>query len=226
VTTEPVVLEAIDLGRFQIRLSWQRLHDDQPYRVVALDPAPAACNSSVTHPHVNDEILCEGDGRASVRRALAEGRLFDFFTMVGRLLQTYAPGRAHVELDQWEGVRCHDCGSNMNEDEAYVCTRCDQMICSDCSSTCRQCDQTFCSGTCAESCGQCGESICRRCLTQCADCQLPMCPECLDDQNLCPKCHEQQPESDDRAAELEEADATATEPAVYADGLGQAPHPA
>src|SRR5262245_47546709 len=146
VTTEPVVLEGIDLGRFEICLDWRLLKADEPYRVVALDANPAASNSSVTHPHVNGAILCEGDGRASVRRALAEGRLFDFFTMVDRILQTYSVGRAHVELDRWQGKRCEDCSGFIDEeDDYYQCPRCERDVCCDCSSSCSNCDQMFCS---------------------------------------------------------------------------------
>ena len=50
VTTEPIVLEGIDLGRFDIRLDWNRSSSSSPYRVVALEPNPAAANESVTHP--------------------------------------------------------------------------------------------------------------------------------------------------------------------------------
>src|SRR5262249_5986414 len=101
VTTEPIRLEEIELGSFQIRLNYRRLADPQPYNVVALDPNPAASNNSITHPHINDERVCEGDARSAIARALAEGRLGDFFTIVDRLLHTYAPGRAYVELDSW-----------------------------------------------------------------------------------------------------------------------------
>jgi hypothetical protein len=220
VATEPVVLEGIDLGRFQIRLKLDRFDDERPYRVVALDPTPAASNRSVTHPHVNDELLCEGDGAASIRKALSEGRLFDFFTMVDRLLHTYAPGRAHIELDQWHGISCRDCGCVVDEDDYCVCNRCDQVICPGCSSTCTHCDQRACAG-CSICCERCGEVMCLRCLKICAACKEQMCQECLNDQNLCPNCHEQQSESDD-AADLETT-APETEPAFHADGLGQTP---
>jgi hypothetical protein len=220
VTTELVVLEGIDLGRFQIRLKLDGLQEERSYRVVALDPAPAASNRSVTHPHVNDEILCEGDGSVSVRKALAEGRLFDFFTMVDRLLHTYAAGRAHIELDQWQGTGCHDCGCLVDEDDYCVCTRCDQNLCPECSSTCTHCDQSVCAG-CSICCDHCNEVVCLRCHKTCAECREQMCPECLNDQNLCPKCHEQRTESDDDTAELEEATAAESLPALHADGLGQ-----
>lgn len=222
VTTEPVVLEGIDLGRFQIRLKLERLQDEWPYRVVALDPAPAAANGSVTHPHVNDEVLCEGEGSASLRKALAEGRLFDFFTMVDRLLHTYGAGRAHIELDQWQGMGCHDCGCVVDEDDYCFCCRCDHVICPECFSTCRHCDQSVCAG-CSSSCQHCNEVACLRCLMPCAACLEQLCSECLNDQNLCQTCYEQRTKSDLEKGELEEAAAAKTEPAVHAGGLGQAP---
>jgi len=101
VTTDPIVLERIDFGCFEIRLNWTQIGScRQPYRVVALDPRPAARNESVTHPHVQDERLCEGDGRAAVASALADGRLYDFFTLVSLILHTYGRGSAFVEIDR------------------------------------------------------------------------------------------------------------------------------
>ena len=59
VTTEPIELEGVYLGRFEIQLTWNDLLNGHPrnYRVVALDPVPAPANDSVTHPHVQDESL-------------------------------------------------------------------------------------------------------------------------------------------------------------------------
>jgi len=123
VTTDRIVLEGIDLGPFAVRLNWDQLGRSHPYRVVALDPHPAAANDEVTHPHVQGEHLCEGEGRASIQAALAEGRLLDFFLVVHRLLQTYARGSAYVELTAWEGVACDDCGASTYEDNRYYCQR-------------------------------------------------------------------------------------------------------
>ena len=36
------------------------------YRVIALDPHPATKSESITHPHVQDERLCEGEGHAAI----------------------------------------------------------------------------------------------------------------------------------------------------------------
>jgi hypothetical protein len=43
------------------------------YRVIAKDAHPAESRENVTHPHVMDEVLCEGDGKHGIRRALSEG---------------------------------------------------------------------------------------------------------------------------------------------------------
>jgi hypothetical protein len=112
VTTDTIELEGVSLGDFQIRLTWSEIgHGSQPYRVVALDPHPPARRDDVTHPHVQDEKLCEGEGRPAIAAALAESRFYDFFLLVDQLLHNYGRGSAYVELDQWNGVPCSDCGA-------------------------------------------------------------------------------------------------------------------
>jgi len=93
VTTAPVVLEDFNLGPFEIRLNWSHFDRGPAYRVVALEPYPARTNDSVTHPHVSDEVVCEGDGREAIQAALQQGRIGDFFLLVSQLLHTYAPAR-------------------------------------------------------------------------------------------------------------------------------------
>lgn len=153
VTTEPVILEGIHLGPFQIRLDWQQLKATHPYRVVALEANQAASNEEITHPHVNGELVCEGDGRVAIARSLAEGRLYDFFLMVDLLLHTYAPGRAYVELENWHGAPCHDCGSVIDEENCCSCCRCEETVCCDCGVCCSICDQSYCCG-CTEAAGR------------------------------------------------------------------------
>jgi len=50
VTTDPIVLEEIDLGPFVIRLHLDRIGERRPYEVVALAPNPAGESSETTHP--------------------------------------------------------------------------------------------------------------------------------------------------------------------------------
>ncbi len=103
-TTDPITLGGTELGPFEIRLEWRELAERSPYRVIALAPNPAGTNDAVTHPHVQDERLCEGEGRAAIEAALDQGRIGDFFLIVTRLLRTYAQGQAYVELSGWEGL--------------------------------------------------------------------------------------------------------------------------
>ena len=69
VVTQPIELEGVHLGDFEIRLHIPSLSEARhsgAYSVVALDPHPASANESVTHPHVSDERLCEGDASAAL----------------------------------------------------------------------------------------------------------------------------------------------------------------
>ncbi len=93
VITERIELEGVYLGPFEICLDYGNQNTDGSlhYRVIARDPNPAITNDSVTHPHVQSEVVCEGEGRLAIRWSLEKGRLFDFFTMVASLLRTYNP---------------------------------------------------------------------------------------------------------------------------------------
>ncbi len=189
VTTEPVVLDDIELGPFRIHLHVERLGVEMPYRIEALEPNPAASNSEVTHPHVSSERLCVGEGRAAVAAALAEGRLFDFFTIVDRILHTYALGSAYVEMNHWCGVPCHDCGSTTDDDDVGTCERCEEQVCTDCLGHCSSCGNAFCT-SCLERCPDCDDFLCSGCLDVCSGCRRPVCSSCLEE-NLCRSCHEE-----------------------------------
>ena len=186
-TTESITLEGIFLGPFEIRLDWEKLGNPSPYRIKALRPNPATANESVTHPHVQAERLCEGEGRTAICSALEEGRLGDFFLLVAQVLRTYGKGSAYVELDDWDGVNCSDCGGSTYESERYYCSRCDATLCDPCARACNGCDSTFCSD-CLESCAICEDSFCSSCLTACKNCHEYVCENCLPN-SLCEKCH-------------------------------------
>jgi hypothetical protein len=117
VVTEPITLEDIYLGPFKIQLELDELSDlpaathrgeyrGSPYYCIALDPHPAATSEEVTHPHVSSDRLCEGEGYATIRAALEEGRLCDFFTLVRSILNTYSPDSPYVSLDAWVRFVC------------------------------------------------------------------------------------------------------------------------
>lgn len=192
VETDPITLEYIALGPFSIQLELDKfrgLHTDRPYRVVALDPNPAATDDSVTHPHISGERVCEGDGAAAIRACLEQGRLSDFFTMVRSILTTYNQDSPYVALDSWDGTPCYDCGYSMNSHDTYYCHNCDHDFCSDCSTYCRHCDQTVCI-CCCGLCSYCEEYACTNCMSECSDCEEMYCQSCLED-DLCPTCKEE-----------------------------------
>jgi hypothetical protein len=199
VVTEAIALEGVELGRFEIELD---LDDWGSYEVISMDPNPAASSSETTHPHVQDNRLCEGEGRVPIRRALAQGRMIDFFLLVRQILQTYNPGSAYLSLDQWYGIECRDCGRLINEDERACCERCEEDVCYDCSSGCDSCGRSCCSG-CVQKCAGCEEWFCEACLETCVDCVEMFCQECLTD-DRCPSCRDNNKNDKEKNEEADE----------------------
>lgn len=214
VVTEPITLEDVYLGPFKIQLGLDKLsqlHSNSPYFVIALDPNPAATNEDVTHPHVNSEKLCEGDGILPLKHALEQGRICDFFTMVRSILNTYNQDSPYVSLAEWEGMPCHNCGYVMSSEDAYHCCHCENYVCDECSTFCQDCSEVFCL-ECAGSCENCQQMVCNNCVLECAGCGELFCKICLEE-DICTKCkqesevqeNEEQQEgerkADDRAAD-------------------------
>jgi hypothetical protein len=191
VTTEDIVLEDITLGNFEIRLHlpWlSRSHGSQPYTVVALDPHCPNANEHVTHPHVSDDHLCEGDATAAIHAALQEGRICDFFVLVRSVLETYNRDSPYVALENWYGTPCHECGAVVDDDDRYFCETCDNDFCSDCIGSCRDCGNSRCSA-CLEECSFCHDDLCSHCMEHCEKCGHSSCSSCLEE-GLCPDCQE------------------------------------
>ncbi|MBL8829744.1 MAG: hypothetical protein JNM18_22385 [Planctomycetaceae bacterium] len=188
VQTEPIVLDDEYLGPFEIVLKLPQLSARQPYRVVALEPHPADHDFTTPHPHVRDEVLCEGEGHSSIRTALRQGRLLDFFILVRQVLRTYNRGSAFIALDEWHGRSCPDCSGGMDDDNSTLCERCETAICYDCSYSCSRCGRGCCSD-CHSWCGDCDRAVCHGCLESCAECEGDFCSDCLTD-GRCQKCTE------------------------------------
>jgi len=199
VVTESITLQDIYLGPFRIQLELNKLDQlyySSPYFVIALEPNPAATNDSVTHPHVSDERLCEGDGCAAIRAALEEGRICDFFTIVRSILNTYSADSPYVRLDDWDGRACYDCGRTMSSEDSYYCEHCEHDYCGECSTYCRRCEETVCLG-CSGQCSHCEEMLCSNCVSKCEGCGELFCESCLKD-DLCPNCTEEQEQEDEQ----------------------------
>lgn len=187
VVTGPITLSGVDLGRFEIALQWRLINSGRAaYTVCAVDGGGALSDSAVSHPHVHDEQLCEGDGAAAIRAALRSGRLLDFLTIVAQTLATYNPQSAYRTLDDWLGVTCTDCGSVVDSEETSCCERCNQDLCDDCQCSCAACGRVACS-ECGAACSHCGQHHCRECLVACADCGNQFCERSLNEER-CEDC--------------------------------------
>jgi hypothetical protein len=216
VCTDPIVLEEVYLGPFEIVLHWNVFGSRDAYDVIAVKPHPSGQNDEVYHPHVMGTDLCEGDAKLPIRRALEQGRLFDFFLIVRQTLETYNPASAHADLDEWTDRRCADCDVSMSEDDSYSCDRCDRTVCGSCEMSCLACCSSLC-GECWTYCELCDQPFCSSCLTRCSNCQVRCCKECLHDESKCRKCIE---------AASEAHDAADAETPVHADCVGEAGVPA
>jgi hypothetical protein len=207
VTTGPITLQEKYLGPFEIRLKLAelpRLERRIIYGVVATDPQPASSNELVTHPHVRDEELCEGDATVGIRKALESGRLCDFFLLVRSVLENYNSGSPYVALEDWEGSACQDCGCSTSSDETYYCEGCQRDFCDDCIGRCHTCDNHRCNG-CLEECHDCGDALCTHCQDTCSRCSKVTCSNCLEEA-LCPACREKEQVPDDTDTESHDPD--------------------
>jgi len=203
VFTDPIELEGVYLGEFEIRLDigkLAQLRDCTVFQIIAQDPHPAAANDSITHPHVSEEYICAGDGSAALMQALATGRICDAFLLVKSILETYNPSSPYIQLDQWEGISCYDCGYVTDEESSYYCEACEQVFCGECFSYCRSCDTSLCR-CCLSECPACEEPTCESCLSKCSYCDETMCVSCLVE-GLCSSCKEEM-EADDEEEKID-----------------------
>ena len=201
--TEAITLDGVYLGPFRIVLYLEKLGDlyhQVAYGVIAMDPHPAATDEAVTHPHVSNETVCEGDGAAAIKAALEQGRLSEFFTLVRSILTTYNPDSPYVPLADWNGVSCYECGYVMDTESSCYCTYCDNAFCDECSAVCESCAEVVCR-SCAGTCEICERSLCPQCAkTKCAQCEAVCCQSCLDD-GLCPECKEERDNHEETQAQ-------------------------
>ncbi len=211
VTTEAIELNGVYLGPFEICLDWSRPPQSGllDYRVVAQEPHPAASDPDVTHPHVQHESVCEGDGKTAIHSALRQGRLLDFFTIVANLLRTYNAASPYVSLSEWNGFECEDCGKLTCDDERSRCEKCETALCDGCCQPCASCGNSQCD-ECVSRCNGCDDPHCDSCLRTCEECNDEYCENCLEDQK-CQSCHD---ESEQDTATSETGSLAATSVAV------------
>jgi hypothetical protein len=226
VTTGPIVLEETYLGPFRVELTWTRIGTERASAIVALDPHCAEDQHDVTHPHVRDQQLCEGEGAAAIKAALAGGRILDFFVLVRQILKTYNPASAHVTLNDWAGSRCcAGCSHSLSSDEINHCDRCGAESCDACSWGCHGCGFSVCSD-CSADCAECGLRFCLRCLPAPNETDRHLCNSCLQKQQEIKDDEASQETPTAEPAPIAGPAAPTSAPAADALCLGQAPLPA
>lgn len=196
VKTEPITLDDIYLGAFEIRLPIRvlgRMGNSDDFRVIALDRHPSEKREDVVHPHVEGTHLCTGEATDSIALALKQGRILDFFQLVDGILHTYNEDSPYVRLDQWDGgssIECWDCGYEVDDGDSFYCEQCSREFCDSCMSCCSSCSNSRCR-TCLVECPCCEESCCRSCMKPCPECGEATCIPCLTTTNpdgRCPEC--------------------------------------
>ena len=180
ILTQPIRLEEVALGRFKIVLNWDQIGQKRAYEALAEDPNRPEYDDEVTHPHVRNGVLCEGDGAIAIKSALLQGRLLDFFLLVQNVLSTYNGASAYVAIERWHGATCADCGYELDSDHG-ACERCEVALCGECSALCSICDRYLCAD-CLRECSSCNGSFCRSCLHDGPESTL-FCETCLERKN-------------------------------------------
>ena len=162
VTTDTIILEDVYLGPFRIELTLSPNIDGLGYAVTAIDPQPSTNDEEVTHPHVREGGLCEGEGTVPIRKALTDGRIGDFFQIVQQILLTYNAGSAYVPLSDWHGIACTACGASTADDDRTRCHSTSEPICLDCAVTCADCGHDY-MPDCTTRCEECERNFCHDC---------------------------------------------------------------
>ncbi|MGA2496823.1 MAG: hypothetical protein ABSH20_03735 [Tepidisphaeraceae bacterium] len=213
--TPSIELEGVYLGPFAIELHLDRLAGSPAshcFDIVALDPNPASCNHDVTHPHVQDKVLCAGDASGSIGQALKQGRIADAFCLVRSVLQTYNPHSPYVALDSWNGECCHDCDSTIDEDDACSCDHCEHRFCEHCMASCDLCDRSCCRG-CIDVDPVSRQNCCPACRGICSECDRVVDNDSFNSETeLCPECDRKRRETN-KETEHEQEDSP-LEPAL------------
>jgi hypothetical protein len=177
VNTDPIEL-AFDgyvcpLGPFSIMVDLEAvaIGATEAFDVTALEPHWNQ-DKSFTHPHITGTSLCTGDGTTSVKRALFDGRYYDFFIIVNAVLTNYNDRSPYAKLATWKCTVPVPNSASENEDqdaddsnpdEVDVCALCNNSIEPDTGGTCDHCSGRTCDD-CLVHCEASGQWLCQHCL--------------------------------------------------------------
>lgn len=183
--------EEVDLGDFRAEL-----HLSNPLEGLVIQSISCVeSEGGYHHPHVSGNNLCTGDGGLSMKDALCQGRLEDYFRIVEAVLRTYNEASPHEELTEWydpqhEGrFYCESCEQWRLDEDSLCCGGCDHIYCEGCDTCgvcCSMCEEWRC-GECSTCCENCENIVCNNCYTACSRCSHYVCDDCL---SMCAVCEE------------------------------------
>ena len=186
-TPKNVILSDIDFGKFAIQLDVNSLGTigQCGIEVEALEPNYADDDKENPHPHIDSgTYLCTGDAIYSINKAVAEGRILDYFLIVNSILHTYGSS-PYIGIQAWTGTSCPNC-INHYTGKGFYCEWCDVTYCLDCRSSCTSCEYNVCEGCLPYECEKCYERMCSSCETVCRECDTCICKKCMES---CAKCN-------------------------------------
>lgn len=180
--------DAIELGSFRVSLDTT----DPMGNVIITSIDKVKSHQGHYHPHVDNSILCEGDGTDLLQGAISRGHIEDYFSIVESILRTYNANSAYTKLGEWyesdheNEFYCEPCDIWRDDETSQYCSECGSDSCSHCveGSYCGDCSEWRCD-ECSIRCSGCSNSICLGCNTACCQCKNRLCSECARNCTCC-----------------------------------------
>lgn len=185
VYSEDIIFDDVNLGSFELRISINLR--DSSATVVARTPNYPIGDEVTTHPHIQDDNMCLGEGRDQFYDAIRQGRVLDAFITLNSILINYNPGSAYVKIKDWDEnsddyINCGDCGYSVEDENICICQHCNLYYCRNCVDGCDVCDDMYCGNCMTEICSICkNKRLCNSCLFNCKTCGEIFCDECIND---------------------------------------------
>lgn len=100
-TTEEIWLQGINFGPFRIDWHLNHFFSDRFYNVVALKPNIPLNSVQVTHPHVSNHRVCEGDSKLRLNKCWSNGWLCEAFNIIRQILLNYNSNSPYQTIERW-----------------------------------------------------------------------------------------------------------------------------
>ena len=177
----PFKIQEIDFGEFLAEVSLKKVgifNYDHSLKAFAISPKYPINDNIHTHPHIRNNNICIGNGRSLISKALFENRLFDTYSIINSVLNTYSDD-PFLKIEAWTGISCNDCGEYYTDKDASQCDQCGKIYCPDCVTQCCSSSDYLCYNCKSSSfkCFYCNKRMCCECVLICESCNSKYCNE-------------------------------------------------